>query len=1218
MSTIADMLIKIGADSSGLKSGLNDAKQAIDKTFDRNPVDAMTSAINGTTTSMSGLIGAVTKYAGLIAGGFGLASMIDDTTKAGTATMTLTKRLNMTAAELGQLKRTLALTGGDVETASKSIMRLDKSFSSSSEAGGQCRAVLEAFGVSLTDSTGKLLPVNKQLEQMAAGYDKALKAGVGQEFLMNTLGARGLALADTLARYNEAAEKAAQVKSIGLKAEELAELDMQIKVLQMQAGQIGTAFTQALLPVAQTVLPALLEPLQEAAVFLKENREELAQMTTTVVGTVAAYKALALAQSAYAAVQRAIATEAVAVETTQQAQLSTFQQRVINARVKAIEAAAMKEIAAYQKTVNAMAVDEAEKLRIFQEFSLQRTIRAQEESLAMRAALTEEMLAYNAAQAEKIAAEKAAGVAATEAAAQKVAAERATTGATVVTTEALAAQTGAHVATGAAAEGAGAKTLLMAGKVGPAVKGLTSLVFGLMGGWLGVAAAIGYATYKFVAWQKELAEERKANTYTDEGSGGSYVYRDGKYYTTGYNPTGAALADEDIIRGLDYQRDEREMARENDRLAKEAESKQKAEADAAKYLELFKNQTEGATKGLKKTKEAAEKLTEYVSSHAIGLDVASIAESGYRNGEQWMGDVSANPTIQCDSWTGDVYAKAGIDSIGGQSTAGLIRDDAFKAAGAYHSASSGYVPQPGDLVDYAGHVGIYLGNGMVRSRQSSGGVNTISLAESESYFGPVRGFGSIAEATNNRQSTQKLTGTAAQAAANRQAEEAIRKTEQAQRDATALLSNIQRSMADLNATDYEKQISQLNAEYDQRKRQITQYESAGADSALIERLRQTAAAYYDAAAQEAVKKQRRALSEYQQQAALTYAQATNDFEAQAQARYEIAISTAQREFEDKRKTIGQSADDVEALEAAQKKYYADVEAAEKELRKNRRAAHTEYINFLKEEGDLAAIIADAQNNPEAWSEDSRVKGMKSLSEQYAVWAANIHMSFEEEIASVSSAAYDSMADGLQGFIMGTKSASEAFGNFANSVLGAMAKIAAQRLASQWMSGLFGGLFGGFGGAGAGAGFGGATSSWLQSSMPISLHYASGGLISGPGTETSDSIPAMLSNGEFVVNAAATKQYRGFLEAINGYANGGYVSAPRMSTPSFSAVPGYDSTNAGSVSLQVNLKNESGSELQADKGETQWDGEKWVVGVVLRAVSTNQNGIRSLIKGVATS
>ncbi len=55
--------------------------------------------------------------------------------------------------------------------------------------------------------------------------------------------------------------------------------------------------------------------------------------------------------------------------------------------------------------------------------------------------------------------------------------------------------------------------------------------------------------------------------------------------------------------------------------------------------------------------------------------------------------------------------------------------------------------------------------------------------------------------------------------------------------------------------------------------------------------------------------------------------------------------------------------------------------------------------------------------------------------------------------------------------------------------------------------------------------------------------AAGGLITGPGTGTSDDIPAMLSNGEYVIRADAVRQYgTEMLNAINWqrYATGGYV------------------------------------------------------------------------------
>ena len=66
--------------------------------------------------------------------------------------------------------------------------------------------------------------------------------------------------------------------------------------------------------------------------------------------------------------------------------------------------------------------------------------------------------------------------------------------------------------------------------------------------------------------------------------------------------------------------------------------------------------------------------------------------------------------------------------------------------------------------------------------------------------------------------------------------------------------------------------------------------------------------------------------------------------------------------------------------------------------------------------------------------------------------------------------------------------------------------------------------------------------------PIKL--AVGGLVRGPGSEISDSIPAMLSDGEFVVNARSTRLFQPILSAINasadlpGFAMGGLVDKNR--------------------------------------------------------------------------
>ena len=81
-------------------------------------------------------------------------------------------------------------------------------------------------------------------------------------------------------------------------------------------------------------------------------------------------------------------------------------------------------------------------------------------------------------------------------------------------------------------------------------------------------------------------------------------------------------------------------------------------------------------------------------------------------------------------------------------------------------------------------------------------------------------------------------------------------------------------------------------------------------------------------------------------------------------------------------------------------------------------------------------------------------------------------------------------------------------------------------------------------SGAAGGLGGLIGTFPVDS-PFPPSFAHGGAVSGPGGPRSDSIPAMLSDGEFVVNAESTRRARSLLEAINSgsipqMADGGFA------------------------------------------------------------------------------
>lgn len=140
--------------------------------------------------------------------------------------------------------------------------------------------------------------------------------------------------------------------------------------------------------------------------------------------------------------------------------------------------------------------------------------------------------------------------------------------------------------------------------------------------------------------------------------------------------------------------------------------------------------------------------------------------------------------------------------------------------------------------------------------------------------------------------------------------------------------------------------------------------------------------------------------------------------------------------------------------------------------------------------------------------------------------------------------FDPLEGGLRGFLL----------SFVNT----LRQAAAQAASSSILNSLFGGLAGSGNGifAAIGRSFGGNGGAAIAPGSLLGITgiggayvggRAGGGLIRGPGSSTSDSILARVSNEEYIVNAAATRRVGvGFLDAVNegrmpGFADGGLVA-----------------------------------------------------------------------------
>lgn len=222
-----------------------------------------------------------------------------------------------------------------------------------------------------------------------------------------------------------------------------------------------------------------------------------------------------------------------------------------------------------------------------------------------------------------------------------------------------------------------------------------------------------------------------------------------------------------------------------------------------------------------------------------------------------------------------------------------------------------------------------------------------------------------------------------------------------------------------------------------------------------------------------------------------------------------------------------------------------------------------------EEEALNGMAKLLQMAPEDLEEELAAKGetLHAFAEQYKETLAetseaeiqqlSIGEQWSNKMKSYAETVGKSMGSAMADFIMGAKTAKEALGDFVRGIIQNAVSILTEWLAvfaiysafPMWASGMT------------------PADAANKTVFGVSKKKATGGLITGPGTGTSDSIPAMLSNGEYVINAAAVQRLgTAYLDTLNSphYAEGGQVGTPDMGAAG----------SGGSVTLNVSAMDAS--------------------------------------------
>lgn len=1054
---LTDLQVKIGADSSGLEAVLKKAKNEIDKSFSTRPLDTFGDGVDGVTGKVANMIGGFTKIAGVAAGGFGLTAIIRSAVEAGDKLHDLMERYQMSAAEAGNFSKIMKITGGDVDATAKTIMRLDKSLQGSSDESERAKRVMDIFGVSVTDASGKLLPINQQLENLAVGYRKAQAAGEAQEFIMNTLGTRGMALIPTLQKYTEAKKLASEIKGIGIDPDEMKKMSLELKEMELQFGQLQLVSGSALAPLAKELLPEIIPLLKSSAEFINKNKTEIAEFTTTLVKLIAIYEALKVARAGYMKVS-AFSSAFGVLGTVEQSALTASQERAINRSIAANERQFAKMRTEAIKTAQTMNLSAEESATFISEQMARIGLASEASAAKIRTSMTGAFATANAAAATTVSTTK-----------------NATQGAVLLGA--------AHANAGQKAVSASAISVAALGRTESAIRNALGMVWGLAGGWIGVGAAIGFAVtklYEFHQADKKEAEEAQ------------YVNVNGKdYYYSKRNNTMLRRKENGTIMNV-YDKAEVETAKAA-WDEKYAEANANSEALHKKYgndefgnssfdMKSLQNQMRdmlneiGAGSKKSRSEEKAEKT--YKVEIPIGQVVADLAAS-HPEGEQWMSPLVEDARVQCAAFVSALYQEAGIQGINSVNGNDLVN----QFGTAYHSAGDGYVPHVGDMIDWQNHVGIYAGNGEYIARNSSGGVHRGSMEEGNAWFGNPLGYGSVSEYTGGKtiMSTVDANG--------KTVSDSLKKLEQAKEEAMRLFQTMNDEITKETQSSYMSGMNEIAENIRKKQAEINKLSNAGLPKEAISLLESELGEYEKVLQNKLVKKWQEAWDAITYETKKTNAEVIGDYKALADAEYEATINSLNRQREERLKEVSRKKDDVEALKAVEDEYTAKVEEAAKKRADAYRDSFSKQASYAIQNhktGRLNSLMNSADGKAYMeWEGET-----KKLQAFYDLWLES-----NKSMNEMTAEAVSGWTSGLSSIFADLGNNIQNVGKLAENVgkmiLKTIVQIAAKAAAARLIGNIFG-IGGGGGSSTANMSF-----DWTPAIRSVIPKFADGGLVTAP-------------------------------------------------------------------------------------------------------------------------
>lgn len=494
--------------------------------------------------------------------------------------------------------------------------------------------------------------------------------------------------------------------------------------------------------------------------------------------------------------------------------------------------------------------------------------------------------------------------------------------------------------------------------------------------------------------------------------------------------------------------------------------------------------------------------------------------------------------------------------------------DAAAAAGAWHPAGDGYTPQAGDGVVVLGdnHIVIADGNGGYTGANSSTGV--VAKQSVEGDFGAVTGY----------VDTAKLVGTSARASASNDAlknanaqalansnlvAEARAKNEEVYQKK---LAEAERNQT-IRVRKMNEDITKLNLERTGDRLQLIKTESDAQKAQIEDNVREYTKAVGDKklAEKKAESERLKLVADTEQKIReLAYTQTSEALDHQSNL---VKLGHLTQEQSD-------------AILAEQLQAYIDYS---KDELANAQMTAMQRLQIEKN-------LVEAQQKLWEMAGRNLKSRLKEAARQYQEETVNYADLAKSTFDSTMSNINSTWTSNLEAMATGTKSFSKGlisiFKDMTNSIIKMMVNLSFQQYLQPKLQSLFGGVVGGIGNIGGG---GRTFSTGRSFSSAFSSRgfskFASGGVAPTGMTLVGENGPELLqfNASHRIYNASQTRKMLGGNQGNN---------------------------------VTVNIINQSGQSLESEQQSSRFDGENYIIDVMVKAVTNNKGGARDAIKAAA--